>query len=201
MAVREIRHAPRCKWCSSPKLAEANEIFALVSKRQLGRDEALEQLAALGFENPAAGDGWKKHWGSKGHYYFVEGGEGEKEEEVRNLLTEAALELFAEALGGPDWRERGVKPTADQILEIQRTLYVHELELRLAAGLPTGLTHDQVLKSIGEGTKRKANEAQAELLRQLGTAAGAWGQAMLNVSGGEIIEGEVVDAEVRELNP
>jgi hypothetical protein len=176
--VECLRHAPRCKWCSHPQLGAANAIFERVSTRQLSREAAVAELEALGFENPLAGDGWKKHWSSKGHYFYQTPVDAEKaaeraeaEKEIELALRQEASSLLTDILGD-DWREKGVSPTPEQILEVQRVLYVHELELRLAAGLPSGITHDQVLKGIGEATKRKQNEAQDQLLKAVAGGVG-----------------------------
>lgn len=179
MVVREIRHAPRCKFCRCPNLAQVNETLLQVSQRKLSRDDAIRTLEDLGVEAPAAGDGWKNHWSSKGHYFHQSPGEAakdaareEKEQTVAQLLADEALNVIARILG-PNWREEGVSPTPEQILEIQRVLYVHELELKLAAGLPPGISHDHVQKAISEGTKRRSSEAVAGLNDALAGAVGA----------------------------
>jgi len=186
----------RCKLCAHPKRAEIDALLELRSKREMNLGQVLEKLTELGVKNPNV-DNIKGHLGQKGnkpHTTFVADEEKAKDDAVDEALKEAALEIFERVMGA-DWRER--TPTPDQVLEIQRALYLHKLELELREGKLPDITHDQVLKNIGEGTKRKHNEAQAELLKGLGSAAGAFASRLLEPA---VIDGEAIEeAEVREL--
>lgn len=201
MAARAKTTQAKCKLCSHPRRREIDAILEERSKRRINTEETLAKLSALGVENPNL-DNIKSHLGQKGneaHTIFISEEEGEAEETVKNALRDAALAIFQRILGD-NWRES--TPTPEQVLEVQRSLYLHELELRIAAGLPVDITHDQALKSIGEGTKRKQNEAVDELMGGLGAALGAWATGQIEGAGAvpEVIDQEPIEeAEVKEL--
>lgn len=198
MAARVADTNLRCKLCAHPKRAEIDALLERRSRREMNLEQVLERLVEFGVKNPNI-DNIKGHLGQKGnkaHTVFVDDAEKAKDDAVDEALREQALAIFERVMGA-DWRER--TPTPDQVLEIQRALYLHKLELELREGKLPDVTHDQVLKNIGEGTKRKHNEAQEELLKGLGSAAGAFATRMLGPAP-EVIEHEPIEeAEVKEL--
>lgn len=200
MSVFAIRHAPRCKFCRHPRITEVNLVLERWSTRRLSREEATTELEALGVENPAGGDGWKKHWSSKGHYFYESPDEAraraEKDERVAEERAQLAETIFVRILG-EDWREQ--TPTPEQYLELVRALSVHDLFLSVKEGERVGITVDQGLKSIGEGTKRKQNEATGILLR--GVADGlsqVFTKALEGDPRRELGPGEIVIEDVEE---
>lgn len=170
----------KCKFCMHPRREDVDRVLGRYFSREITREMCFEELRELGVDNPTA-DNLKRrakegHAGTHDaprHTKWVEQATAEEEAareiEARTKLSEFAAVLFVRILG-EGWRERGITPSPEQILDIQRALYIHELELKIAAGVPSGLTHDQVLKTIGEGTKRKHSEAVDGLLGVAGKA-------------------------------
>lgn len=174
VAVLKIANVAACKLCKHPK---RDEIDAWIEKRSnkerigdqnVNLQYVLERLAELGVENPTE-DNVKNHW--KKHCEKiaddVAAETAAKEAAIEEELKNEALAIMERILG-KDWRSQGLTPTPEQIGELHRALYAYEMELRVRQGLPVSITHDHVLKSIAETTKRKGEESQTELLRTLG---------------------------------
>lgn len=162
MAILATETARSCKLCRHARRPEIDALIEQRSNRTIKPDDFFAALTEMGVENPTV-DNVKNHL--KKHCRIVDENVAEREAEVESALKDLALTMFTEILGG-DWREHDVSP--EVLIELQRRLYVHELELRIAAGLPTGITHDHVLKGIAEQTKRKQEDAVNELLRGVG---------------------------------
>lgn len=188
LVARPVATQMKCKLCSHARRPEIDLAIADLANRAISINELLARLADIGVENPTY-DNVKAH--RKSHLELVPQAVAEAEADVEGELKRAALAIFERILGA-DWRS--ATPTAEQYLELVRALQVHELELKIRAGLPTGITVDQGLKSIGETTKRKHEEGQSELFKSLGAgltgafrALGAKQQAELEPA---VVEGE-----------
>lgn len=166
-----------------------------------GRKITLDLIATQVFPVFAGGEkisttALKRH--RRSHTIRVEDGEKSEAEEAVAARQESALDLFDRILG-EGWRES--PPAPDRLLELQRALYVRDLEADVLAGRSIKLSHDQVLKSIAEATRRGADEARNELLRSLTAGIGAAFAGSIDgpeIAGeleasGEVVEGEIVE--------
>lgn len=204
MAVLKIASVGACKLCRHPK---RDEIDAWLEKRSnkdqvagqnVNLDYVLARFREIGVDNPTP-DNVKNHW--KKHCQKiaddVAAEQEQKEAEAEEELRSAALTIATRILG-EGWKEAGLTPTPEQIGELHRALYAYELELRITKGLPLGITHDHVLKSIAETTKRKGEESQTELLRTLGRGIEGAFQA-LGVKQAAELPPVVEDADFKEV--
>lgn len=181
----------RCKLCAHEKRTEIDALLELRSKRQKNTKEVLAELEELGVENPTL-DNIKGHLGQRGnkaHTVFITEEQQESTQEVR----EAALEGLKQRIAS------GEPVNADHVLDTLVHIGMTDLEARLRDGASSGITIDHILKAIGEKTKRKTNEAQDELLKGLGAAAGAMAKKLMPADEQPAIEGEAEEAEFEAL--
>jgi hypothetical protein len=178
MRVIALKTELRCKLCKHPDRAYIDELLSKRSQRltdpvtgaQINLDYVLDALRELGVSNPTE-ENVKNHW--KKHCSLVDDAEAEAEERREGELQEEAVRIFERVLG-PDWRDRS--PGPDQVLELQRALWAHKLHLELRDGKLPDITQDQILKNVGEQSRRRQDEAARELL---GSLTGAIGAAMV----------------------
>lgn len=200
MAVVPIQSMPRCKLCQSPHRPVMDALLEMRSTAQEDKDGkrvnfeyVAERYASLHPGQKLTKENCTLHF--KNH---CEVRPDEETVDTGGVLAEthaARLEIFERVLG-PDWRS--VSPTADQILELQRALYVLELERRAASGENLGLTHDHALKGIDSSTKRKTSEAQSALLQGIGAGIARWAvegapERKELPEGDGVIEGEIIE--------
>ena len=198
MAVLPVKTEGRCKLCQSPRRADMD---ALLEMRSLGLEDdagarvnldyVIERYAEWHDGAKLTKDNCTGHF--KRHCQLVEPDVVDSLEAAERHLDNAALAIIERVLG-PDRHEK--TPTVDEMLELQRALYLVELEAKALAGAPLGLTHDHAFKAADTSTKRKQEEATSIVLRQLGAGIG---QALLGAAvkpkelpEGDIIEGEIV---------
>lgn len=188
LVIQSTTTEAKCKLCSHAERTSIDEAICQRSNREINGDALLERLAELGVANPTL-DNVKNHL--KRHCKLVEPDVVQAEIKVKSQLEAIALEMFDDALG-EDWRDRPI--SAEALIDLQRRLYAHELELRIAAGLPSGITTDHVLKGVAEQTKRKQEEGLSELFKGVGRGVEA---ALKNATAQPALPvGEVIDAEV-----
>lgn len=188
MAIQPIATELRCKLCKHDRRPEIDALIEQRSRREINGDELLSKLVEVGVDNPNL-DNVKNHL--KKHCRIVDEAVAQAEERVIVELKAVAVAMFEETLG-EGWRLRPIPPEA--LIDLQRRLYVHELELRVAEGLPSGVTHDHVLKGVAEQTKRKQEDAISELMRGVGRGveAALSGTVRRHALPAPAIEGEVV---------
>lgn len=187
----------RCKICSSPARDEVNVLIGRWKVRDITKEELLEQMAALGLENPNL-DNVKGHVGTKEkpkHVKFVDAAEVAADEELQDAARDAVIEGLRERIAA------GEQIDADAVLDMIIELGMSDLEFKVQAGKFSGITVDQILKAVSEKTKRKHNVAQQELL---GALTGGIGQVFQKALGGgaagELEAGpEVIEAEFTEV--
>lgn len=192
LVIQSTTTEAKCKLCSHPERAKIDEAICQRSNREINGDALLERLAELDVANPTL-DNVKNHL--KRHCKLIEPDVADREARVKTELEKTAMAMFEDALG-EDWRDRPI--SAEALIDLQRRLYAHELELRIAEGLPSGITTDHVLKGVAEQTKRKQEEGLSELFKGVGRGVeaalkNATAQPALPV--GEVIEGRAVEVE------
>lgn len=191
LVIQASKTEPKCKLCTHPERAKIDEAICQRSNREINGDALIAKLGELQVENPTL-DNVKNHL--KRHCTLVEEKTAAAEADVEVQLREIALQMFEDALG-EDWREQPI--SAEALIDLQRRLYAHELSLRLAAGLPSGITTDHVLKGVAEQTKRKQEEGLSELFRGVGRGVEA---ALKNATAPAALPAaEVIDAEDAEV--
>jgi len=192
VAIQPTATELKCKLCKHERRPEIDAAIERRSKREINGDQLIEVLTGLGVANPTL-DNVKNHL--KRHCRIVDEETMSAELNVKSQLEAIALAMFDDVLG-EDWRDKPIPP--DVLIDLQRRLYVHELELRVAAGLPSGITHDHVIKGVAEQTKRKQEEGLSELFRGVGRGVeaalkGAVQRPALPAADVEIEDAEVVD--------
>lgn len=184
MAVYEVRHAPRCKFCKHPKITEINAVCERRAKKDITPEAWEAEMVALGVENAASGDGWKGHWGPKKHYYM-------KSDAAVAADNKVAEEALAELEKGDIQLE-----DLDAGIQFLITVYLRQQKQRFLRGEDLHLTHDHFIKLSDAATKRKHNEQQNQLLHALtGGIAGAFAKALNPPEERPALDAGVVDVE------
>lgn len=153
----------RCKICASPERATIDRLIAEWKSRLLTKAELLEKMGELGIVNPNI-DNVKLHTGTTAkpkHVRFDDSSKAAKNAEDEAAAKQKILDGLQERIAS------GEKLDANMVLD---TIIAHgmaDLELRVAGGEKSGVTIDQVLKAVGEKTKRKHSETQDQLLHAL----------------------------------
>lgn len=181
----------RCKICASPARSAVDALIARWKSRDVTKDELFAGMLELGIENPTL-DNVKGHTGTSAkpkHVKFVDQDEAAADEKAAEELLEAVAAGVQERIAS------GGQVDADAVLDIIVQYGMAELEMKVMSGKAPGITIDQILKAVGEKTKRKHNAAQQELL---GALTGGIGQVFEKAlgPGPAAIEQGVVEAEV-----
>lgn len=200
MSVEVVKVEPRCKLCIHEKAAEINELLSRRSRReqdeegrQINLGYVLAQFAEWGVVNPNA-DNIKAHL--KRHIRFAHG-----EDAVR-----AAAELEqAEAMWGEAQRrvleriEDRQGDVADRVVEMELLIYEEFRLIQLEQGVAKPLSPDQMRGMVTEKTRRKASDAQDQLLSALGSGIGMVFEKALNPGPAAPVLEPPIDAEVVEV--
>jgi hypothetical protein len=203
VAVLAIQTAPRCKLCQH---ARRQEIDALLERRSNGESDdtgrfnlqrILDILGSPEFEVPnPTKENVTVHWSK--HCEKVEQGQVDEQEEKKKALSTRALAMCEEEFG-VDWQDRVL--TNDEYLVFVRICAQYDLSQKILAGEKTGATIDHGIKSVGESTKRKSNEALDEIRKGMGLALQAVAQRELESGQRPALPAgvpEIIDAEPEE---
>lgn len=163
---QQIRTEPSCKICQNPHRAEIEDILALRSMGKL-MDNGIKPTEAWIRANAEALWGMKLYPGNMATHLKKHFRPGDVQtEEIARKDTRTEMRDLLEEHGIP-------RVTADQLLEAIVGITYQKLLID-----PSMVTVDQGLKAIAELTKRKHDDATADLMRLLGEAqARALGQA------------------------
>jgi hypothetical protein len=199
VAVLAIQSAPRCKLCQH---AKRSEIDALLERRSNGESDEtgrfnlqriLDILGSPEFDvtNPTK-ENVTVHW--RKHCEKVEQGQVDEMQEKKQELSTRALAM-CEAEFGVDWQDRVL--SNDEYLIFVRICAQYDLSQKILAGEKTGATIDHGIKSVGESTKRKSNEALDEIRKGMGQALQAVAQRELGISRPALPAGvpDIIEAE------
>lgn len=213
MSVMKIKTEARCKICTH---ARRDEIDTLLEHRSLrhwidsggfpvdkdvegairvNREYIIARLKEWDLANPTV-DNIQNHW--KKHCSLVDNAQAAHLDELQANVAKEKERIFIRILG-PDRRSK--TPTVDEVLEVNRAVYVFEQEERAKLGLPSGLTHDHFHKGADTTTKRKQEDAMSAFLGSLGQGLGkalVQGPEQKALPEGEIIVETVEEADVIE---
>ena len=188
--IRQLKTENRCKICSSPHRKEIEDLILRRSDRikaddgsKVNLDYLLAAMAQYGIENPTA-ENVKGHW--KNHIEKVPAEEVAADIEV---IEAAVQEMESGNFSFED---------LDEGLRFFFTVGIRNLRRKIAAGEDPGITHDHLLKTAGEITKRRTNDAQAELMKALG---GGIERVFTKALGGDDEPKQIEGAEVIDVEP
>lgn len=191
MPVLATKTELRCKLCAHPRRPEIDALLERRSKRErdedgnnINVDYVRGRLREMGVPNPTA-ENIKVHW--KKHCEVITS----RELDVRQ---EAAIETVEKAKRGE------LEVSADEFLDFVIAQGFAEAEARILLDGRAGVTIDQALKAVEAKTRRRQEEAQADLLRSLGGGIqrvfGVVEDAArkgLDAPKAEIVEGEAIE--------
>lgn len=200
MPVEIVAKGPLCKFCRSDKADRINNLLERWHHREdsdeggvITRSYVLKRLAEWGIDNPNY-DNIKSH---RKHIRIVSEAQAasvaQSEEEDNADWVEAQKRILEKIA------ERG-GDVADRVVETQLLIFEEFTRIQLEKGIAKPATLDQIRGMIGEKTKRKASDAQDELLKALGGGIGMVFEKALG--GGDqpkqierVIDGEVVECD------
>lgn len=206
MAVLQIKTEARCKICSHPRRADIEVLLEHRSNREsideqgivvtdggtkVTADYVLAKLKEWDLKNPTR-DNIVLHW--KKHCSLIDEAQAMHLDELQASVAAEKQKIFVRILGQD---RRNKTPTVDEVLEVNRAIYIYEQEERARLGLPSGLTHDHFHKGADTTTKRKQEDAMSAFLGSLGEGLGkalVQGPQQKELPAGE----EVVVEEVEE---
>ncbi len=200
MPVKVIKKSATCKLCRHEKADEINQLLERWQHKEKGDDGkvitwdyVVDRLKEWGVDNPTY-DNWKAS--HRKHIEFVSPGkaavlDAQAEEDEKDWIEaqKRVLERTGQRTGD----------VADRIAELELQIYEEFRLIQLAKGVAKPLTADQIRGMISEKTKRKASDAQDELLKALGGGIGmVFEKALGGGSQPAAIEPPIEDAEVVE---
>lgn len=188
-AVREVKQAPGCKLCKTPRRVEVDLLLLMRSKRAVLEDGTRvteeyvkARLVEMGVENPTK-ENLTGHW--KNHCEVVDAAE---EQAIEDAVDSAMAALTPEQIAEMSSMER------IDVLEQQVFL---EIQAKLKRTGTTGMTVDQLLRIVELKQKQRQNEDQRKFLGALGAGiAGALQQAKAPAAlppAHPVLEAEVVE--------